>query len=77
MELFPLGSTTVTGVRVDGANTVTIGGVNGSIVLLPGGGFYVLFRGLSVFPDNASAAAGGVPVDGLYRTAAGVPLIRV
>jgi hypothetical protein len=67
-------------VRVDGslgANTVTLGDALGSIALLAGVGSFVIVRNLPVFADNAAAAAGGVPVDGLYRTAAGAPLIRV
>lgn len=53
----------------DGGNTSYIRVEGDTLTLYPGsvGGGYILLKNLPTFTDNATAAAGGVPIDGLYK----------
>lgn len=49
-------------------------GGTGYLIVQPSGQIQLV--GLQTFADNAAATAGGIPVNGLYRTAAGAVMVR-
>jgi hypothetical protein len=56
--------------------TVTNAAVNNTVLTITGAGIFTLSQGLGNYANDGAAAAGGIPVNGLYRNGS-VVMIRV
>lgn len=48
----------------------------GILLQISGAGIFTLPKGLQDFPDDISAAVGGIPINGLYRTGSVVKMVQ-